>query len=438
MSRQAFRIVIVSLLVLTSVFSAAGYTHQFAEETGTVRLQWKNGVIPISISTSLTRPNPNIRPDSNVLEAVRRSLRTWEEAANITFVEVLTAKQTVSPSGKSGDNVNLITIAQTPENLVLFGEGGEESAARTRVFFDGKGEITEGDIVLNPYEQFSTDGSIGTYDLESALTHELGHLLGLDHSIITGATMQMGQGKNGVYNLPGFSSRSLAEDDITGIRALYGSHTTDELCCGVITGEVTVANGGHADKLQVWLEERESGRLIAGVLTGADGTFSIEGLRAGTYRLNAKNTESNFSAEQLGDVEITKGAETKFSGRILNQKNSFDLLYVGFNGQLSSLAVPVNAGKSYVVYLGGHNLTDNLSIALDSPFIEVTSGSITRHDYGSEISVISFEITLSKSTPVGEYSFIVSKGETDHETSIGSLTVESFLNPWSSFLIMRD
>ncbi len=74
------------------------------------------------------------------------------------------------------------------------------------------------------------------------------------------------QGKNGIYNLPGFSPRTLAEDDITGVRALYGARNSVEECCGTISGKLTLANGKAARDFQVWAEGAESGRVIAGAL----------------------------------------------------------------------------------------------------------------------------------------------------------------------------
>lgn len=441
MKQKSFKLFLILLVLLNLTFTAMAYNPQYADEAKTIRLRWKSGVIPISISNSFSKQSLSIRPESDVAGAITRSLETWERIANIKFVEVSSDKQSISPSGKSGDGVSLITIAQTPENLLLFGGDPEEISARTRVFYDSKGFITEADIILNPYQQFSTDGSIGTYDLEATLTHEIGHLLGLEHSSVIGATMQASQGKNGIYNLPGFTSRTLAEDDIAGIRSIYGANVSDENCCGSAAGHLSLPSGKAANGFQVWLEDIYDGRVIAGVLTDSDGDFIIEGLPVGEYKVYAKDfskkdTKNNFSAVELEEIEIVKGKKAKLTDKIIKNTKNFELQYVGFNGQLSELPVPVNAGKSYIVYLGGKNLeSEDLEIGFNSPNIKVTPNSIVWHDYGKDISVISFEIKLSSQTPLGEYSFFVKKQNTENDVSIGSLIVESFVNNWNSYLI---
>jgi hypothetical protein len=60
-------------------------------------------------------------------------------------------------------------------------------------------------------------------DLEAALTHELGHFLGLDHSDVPGATMQPEAMGFGATDL-----RTLEADDIAGICAIYGEGNLPE------------------------------------------------------------------------------------------------------------------------------------------------------------------------------------------------------------------
>ena len=418
--------------------AAASYGLQFADSSKTVRLRWKKNKISVALSTSLSLQNPSILPQSDVEGAVRRSLEAWEQSANIKFEIISTDKQTASPSGNFGDGISLITIAQTPENLLLFGNETDEISAQTRTFYNRQGFISEADIVLNPYQQFSTDGTIGTYDLEATLTHEIGHLLGLDHSSVLGATMQARQGKNGVYNLSAFASRTLAEDDITGVRVLYGAKNSEDNCCGTVIGKIAQANGKAIKKSQVWAEDADSGRIIGSVLTNPDGSFRFERLAVGNYRFY---TQSDVSAdfttsEELGDFEVVKGKIINIIKKLKNSEKNFSVQYAGFNGQISDLAVPLNSGKSYLFYIGGKNLeTEDLKIGFNSPHFSITKNTITKHDYGSEVSVVSFEIKVDAETPTGEYSIFVKSQNGARQFLVGGLTVESFLNPWSSYAL---
>ena len=435
-----FKILVVLVSLLSLSLAVMGYTTQFADEGGTKRLHWKNAPIPISLSNSLIKQNLNIKADSDVTGAVQRSLEAWEKAANIKFELVSSDQQSVSPSGKFGDGISLITIAQTSENLILFGSDTEAVSAKTRIFYNGRGLITEADIVLNPYQQFSTDGSIGTFDLQSTLTHEIGHLLGLEHSTILGSTMHAHQAKNGIYNLPSFSSRTLAEDDIAGIRSLYGAKSADEDCCGTINGRILSGNSKNVKSTQVWAEESETGRVVAGVLTGEDGSFRLDGLTSGEYHLYAQDfSERKYATEDFGKIEVTKGRTSEFSGKTKNNSKDFDVRYIGSNGQISELAVPLNVGKSHVIYIGGKNLdVDNIIIGFSSPYFSVTPLSITKQDYGSDISVVSFEVNVNLETPVGEYSFYVQNKNANKVFFTGGLTVESFVNSSSSHFLLDN
>jgi hypothetical protein len=433
----------VSVLLLTlTAFSltAQGFNAPISDDAKAPRLRWKSATINIALSPSLAKPSAYIKLDSDVLGAVRRSLATWEKAANIKFNEVSTDKLSVSPAGNAGDGVSLITIAATPENQLLFGSGGEatEISAKTRVFYNRKGVITEADIILNPYVQFSTDETYGTFDLEATITHEIGHLLGLEHSHVTGSTMQTYQAKNGIYNLPQIASRTLSDSDVARVRALYGAATGGEdECCGSLKGRIMLSPTLAANNFHVWLEESETGKIQAATLTFADGSFLLDGLSAGKYRVFAqdaaekqKNRKRIFSGGELGEVVIDKGKIASLEKQIAFKERSFSVKYVGFNGQISNIPVPVNGGKSFAVYLGGENLNPNeLVVSTNSPFIKVSKNATAIYDYDDEISVLRFEISVEPNTPGGEYSIRVQKSNGEVEYFVGGVINDAVVNP---------
>ncbi|MGX8903867.1 matrixin family metalloprotease [Streptomyces netropsis] len=69
-----------------------------------------------------------------------------------------------------------------------------------------------GALHFDDAEKWSTTGGGMTFDTETVALHEIGHLLGLDHSQV--ATAVMAPTYSGVH-------RTLSQDDIDGIRTLY-------------------------------------------------------------------------------------------------------------------------------------------------------------------------------------------------------------------------
>lgn len=73
---------------------------------------------------------------------------------------------------------------------------------------------TEVDLDVNTSYIWSTTGTSNAYDLQGVFTHELGHLLGLNHSGVSGATMWPD------INPGNTSWRTLSTDDINGIKSI--------------------------------------------------------------------------------------------------------------------------------------------------------------------------------------------------------------------------
>src|SRR5215213_6792949 len=219
---STFLILFVSLVSWVAPGTRA-YTLQYTDSTASIQIKWPTTTIKIALSRSLLFPPANIKPGSDVVGAARRALARWSEAANIQFIETSSDALSISPSGE-GDKVSLITVADVPENRAAFQSA--DRTGRTRVFYDpATGTIMEADVVINPAAQFSTDGTPGTYDLEATLTHEIGHVLGLEHSSEASAAMQPRQGTNGLYEQAALSPRTLSDDDRAGARALYSERS---------------------------------------------------------------------------------------------------------------------------------------------------------------------------------------------------------------------
>jgi hypothetical protein len=397
------------------------------------KYRWRKPVITIGVSTSISSSAPNITANSDVVGAVEKSLATWQRIARIEFRQSSSVEQSVSTSLAQGDGVSLLTIAATPENLQLFPNGLDDATALTKVFYDTRGFITEADIVLNPYLQFSTDGTPGTFDLQSTITHEVGHLLGLNHSEVIGATMNDNYGRNGLYGLPAFSARTLSSDDIASVRALYGPVERDSDCCGRIFGKLSLANGSPAAGYSVWAEDVVDGHVVAAVTTFSDGSFRMSGLTAGSVRLFTQSGDGDIvsSAYELGEFAISTKQPIAVNRKLDRASTALRLDFLGFNGQLAETAVEVNSGNTYFLLIGGSNLgADDAIVDSSSRFITVKPRSYFG-SFGSGIRTLGFDVSVTSDTPPGEYSLLVRSPSGERRFLIGGLTVDAFPNLWS-------
>ncbi len=423
-----FRKIVIALLSLAAFSPVLANSALLAGDEAITNLRWKPGVIRIAISASLLRESPNMKADSDVTGAITRSLEAWSRIANVEFQQVDSEKLNASPSGAAGDGVNLITIAPTTENVLLFAKDPENAAATTRVFYNGRGVITEADVVLNPYQQFSTDGTLGTFDLESTITHEVGHLLGLNHSTVLGSTMHASNARNGVFGLQNFALRTLAADDITIARAIYGGREDAE-CCGSVEGRISFT-GKQVRSVEVWIEDM-SGRVNGTARSLPGEAFRFDGLSDGKYRVFAHETgrvKNAVSAQELGTVIVSSDETVQIPVRSVSvAARDFEVDFLGLNGQMSEMALPLSPGRSYVIYLGGRNLDPKkLSLSFTSSNLSVTPGTLRSIDYGPEISVVSFELRVAPGTPKGEYSIFAESDRGYKRAIIGGLSVDNF------------
>lgn len=453
------RFSITLVLILCMIFSAftpsRAYTLQYTDSSASTQLRWSSNTITIALSTSLQSPPANIKAGSDCIGAAQRALAHWSEAANVQFIVTTSNLQSVSASGSGGDDVNLITVADTTDNRTFL-PGNVETPGRTRAFNDDT-HIVEADIVVNPALPFSTDGTPNTYDLESVLTHEIGHLLGLEHSGIISATMQPRFARNGLYGLPTTTPRTLSDDDRSGISAIYGARND----IGGIEGNIQIS-GMTSYGANVWAEEVTTGRVRGSNIALANGNYHIDGLPAGQYRLIVESLDEPVSVREIPstigaygellqnpppsfrtyeapgifNVVATQGGATTEAVTFQNiaapgGSPSINPTFVGRDGQLSTVAVPLVPGKKTTVFVGGTNLTQSQvsasGIQITSPFFTVDQSSVAYTQYPTSfgaLPVISFDVTVSSIVPPGDYSIRLASNSGDFAYLAGALTID--------------
>jgi hypothetical protein len=455
--RLTATLLLLAALLLAPAARVRAYTLQYTGATAITQVRWPTTTINVALSTSLSNPPPYVRATGEqVVAAARRALASWSAVSNVQFNVTTRPEQDAA-----ADGVSLITVADTPANHALF-RGGLQPG-RARVTFDSGGNIAEADLAVNPLVTradpfagevrsfFSTDGTPDSYDLESTFVHEIGHMLGLEHSGVAGATMQPRQGANGTYNLANFSARTLSSDDIAGVRAVYGPH----LGLGSISGRVSyngmAPTASPAFGAHVVAEEVTTGRVAASNVASAAGYYRIDGLAPGQYRVvveqldepvvaaqlgvgaggypaSAIATQPAFVTTEAGNVTVASEATTTLNVSVAGAAAAVNPKFVGTGEsfQLSTVAVPLEPGKTRSVLVGGNNLTlspDGMvtGVSVNSPYISVSN--VQQVD-GFGITVISFDVTAGALVPPGEYSLRLTTSAGQVAYVAGVLTVE--------------
>jgi Carboxypeptidase regulatory-like domain/Matrixin len=466
---RTFTALLLAACLLTTAVPARSYTFQFTS-TGFVT-RWPTNTITVAFSDSLFDPQmfgmtTNVKPGTDVVQAARNALRRWSLAANVQFIETRMPLKDVSQSG-AGDGVSLITIANTPNNRTFVTGAGAvpDGPGKTRVFTSPTGQITEADIVLNPSFtgnssglNWSSDGTFDTFDIESTLVHEVGHLLGLNHSGVPGATMQPRQGRNGL--VPIVTNRTLEDDDLLGIRSLYGQRTPQTV--STLQGHVRFTTGApYGAGAHVWVENSLTGRIHGSSITKSDGSYEIQQLPAGSYRVVVEYLDTPVRRQEvivngaLGPYGNINSQPTFLTSEVLTSINpgatqtldlsvppgipSFSPNMLGIattnNVQINfDVALQLEAGKSYRLFIGGDSI-DQVPAAgftTNSPFLTIDTASY-RAESGFGSPVVSFDLRVADNAKFGDYSLVVRRG-TEVNYFVGGLAIDPYtqfteLNP---------
>jgi hypothetical protein len=161
---------------------------------------------------------------------IKKTFLAWSDVecpdgtiAKMTFQEREPVPCKKSQYNKNGPNVNVVLFQDDDWKY----RGIDGTLAKTSVTYnDETGEIYDADIEINTANNTVTitdDPAKVQYDLQSILTHEVGHFIGIAHSPDPGAVMFAS------YAPGSTAQRELHPDDIEAVCAIYPS--TSEAPC---------------------------------------------------------------------------------------------------------------------------------------------------------------------------------------------------------------
>jgi hypothetical protein len=228
--------------------------------------------------------------------AVRLAVDEWEAVPDCSL-EFLEDPGRPSTTKTSTDRINRFGF--TPGVL----PNGAFAAAFTATV---NGTITDVDLVFNPEMDWAVEfpGNPERADVAGVAVHEWGHGLGFDHSPIRSSTMFF------AATLGAVSLRSTSPDD-KAIAGLLYPEPSFATANGVIRGEVDIPGTADDRGVQVAVIDFVSGVPVVSSFSFEDGSYAIEGIPPGVYRV---------VATPIGTVAVAGGvyspywhtAETRF------------------------------------------------------------------------------------------------------------------------------
>lgn len=262
--------------------------------TSGLLLYWKGACVTFAIQENAAEGIPF----EDATRIIDRAFATWTNA---------TCKDTGAKVGLSAYDLGPVECAEVRynsgspnQNLIVFRESSwpyndaANTLGLTTVTFNAEnGEIYDADMELNATGHnlsISTQVPSNGFDLLSVVTHEAGHFFGLAHATDQSSTMFAS------YRPGTISLRSLSDDDVAGMCAIYPSETervvdTKVSATGVVAADACVQTPRHGFTTKCEEAPPDDGGCSAGAValdparsgTTAAGLCAV-GLVAGAMR----------------------------------------------------------------------------------------------------------------------------------------------------------
>ncbi len=426
------------LLILTAVFSLAGHMTEsyirspLGDASGTP-IYWNlsNPFNPSEVSGgriiyNLNPAGSDDLPFSQVEQAIAASFRVWEDVptSSVAFTRGPNATSTTTGNDNLLQFFWLENSTTTPDGLNL---AGALAISRLTTIISGPrtGEIIDASLVFNGNQyQWATDGRGNAADIAEVATHEIGHILGLSHSPVGGATMFP---RSGIGRIGG---RTLATDDQIAVSVVYPASGFNS-STGTIRGRVTdnsgnIIFGAHVAAIDA------NGNVAASTISQLDGSYSIQGLPPGNYTVYAEPLDAangayfsrfdlpqffnsvNLDFQTSRDWPVVAGAGGTVSLDISVARGNppFDA-YIIFNAPnnafLNVAALAAQGQNNLTIGVAGPGLPQSGSpLAVSGPGITILRTYFRTTSSG--LPAVLADITVSPSAPIGMRNIVINAG----------------------------
>ena len=332
---------------------------------------------------------PNIT-DGSAIAAVDSAFQTWSyvPTANITFHYDGT---TQARYANASDGINLISFK---DDQFPFSKGVLAVTAKT-VKLDSLGhdaQIIDADIVVNP--EFVNDPKFnfgvgynnkdaGYYDIQSIITHEVGHLIGLLHSGVVNSTM--------FFKIDsGIKVRSLEQDDKSWASYGYPTQPAYNTAYGSISGTITYGYGGQPVAGALVLAINVATNDTVHTYSDANGYYLVPGLAAGNYKVYIEPLDGSIYGLRPGNISLylySNTVYTDYPDEYYNYQDSnnednnlFTLVTVSAGSNMGHIDLVTNQDKTppYVVSVSpsdgstGFDIVKDITVKFSEPVDETT------------------------------------------------------------------